>query len=101
MEGFEKDARGGQARREPPALQGWPDAKLSGGAKRRRARAWRRPRRERQVNRAAVFWGTEGFEKKARGGQARREPAAFQITDEISDRRLGASEISESATDGG
>jgi hypothetical protein len=27
----------------------------------------------------------EGFEKKARGGQARREPAAFQITDEISD----------------
>jgi hypothetical protein len=28
----------------------------------------------------------EGFEKKARGGQARREPAAFQITDEISDR---------------
>jgi len=28
----------------------------------------------------------EGFEQEARGGQARREPAAFQITDEISDR---------------
>src|SRR5438034_11703904 len=46
----------------------------------RRARARRRPRRERRVNRAVVFWGMEGFEKEARGGQARREPAAFQIT---------------------
>jgi hypothetical protein len=28
----------------------------------------------------------EDFEKEARGGQAKREPAAFQVTDEISDR---------------
>jgi len=28
----------------------------------------------------------EDFEKEARGGQARPEPAAFQITDEIPDR---------------
>jgi hypothetical protein len=28
----------------------------------------------------------EDFEKEARGGRARRKPAAFQITDEISDR---------------
>jgi hypothetical protein len=44
----------------------------------RRARAWRRPRHERQVYRDAVSWGMEGFEKEARGGQARREPAAFR-----------------------
>jgi len=60
-----------------------PKAQLSGGAERGGLAPGGGYVTERQVNRAAVFWGMEDFEKEARGGQARREPAAFQITDEI------------------